>query len=121
MRNGCYEIELVPKAARTAAYTGNDLNSAGCRGLLIAIIASSPGAAPSVTFTVQGKIGDQYYTLLASAAITGAGTTILRISPDLTAAANTIAKDMIPNSFRINAAVGNTDTLTYQVLATLIP
>ncbi len=54
-------------------------------------------------------------TLLASAAKASATTTVLRVSPHLTVAANTIAKDVIPAEVVITVAHSDTAAITYSV------
>ena len=80
-------------------------------------------ATPSVTFTIQGKddLSGKYYTILASAAITGTGTTVLRVYPGLTAAANLTANDVLPGTWRLITTHGDADSITYSVGASLIP
>jgi hypothetical protein len=78
---------------------------------------------PSVVFTIQGysPLGDDYYTILASAAVTGTGTTVLRVFPGATNAANTVANDQLPALWRVNAVHGDADAITYSVNAVLLP
>jgi phosphomannomutase len=70
-----------------------------------------------VVFTIAGvsPAGSTEYTILASAAITGTGLTVLRVSPHLTAAANTIAKDILPAAIKVTATHADTDSITYEV------
>jgi hypothetical protein len=101
--------------ARTATHNSPDLINPGARGLLLVINVTASSATPSVVFTIQGKdpASGTYYTILASTAITGAGQTILRVHPDLTAAANQIAKDILPRTWRVLATHDDTDSITY--------
>ena len=67
-------------------------------------------------FTVLGESpSGATYTILASAAIVGTGLTVLRISPQLTAAANTVAKDFLPSNLKVTATHANGVSLTYSV------
>ncbi len=115
---------VFASAARTADPTpASFVNSDGHRGLHLVIDATAAAATPSVVFTIQGYsgLGDDYYTILASAAITGTGTTILRVYPGLTASANVVANDVLPMQWRVIATHGDADSLTYSVNALLIP
>jgi 5,10-methylenetetrahydrofolate reductase len=108
-------VEFFPSAARTATdSTTQALRSA--QGLFF-INVTSVTATPSVVFTIYGTSpnGSTDYTILASAAVTATGLTVLRVSPHLTAAANTIAKDILPQAVKITAAHGDTDSITYSV------
>ena len=59
------------------------------------------------------------WTILQSAAITDAGTTVLKVRPGITAASNVAVADVLPPAFRIACAHGDSDSLTYSVSAFL--
>ena len=111
------EVTVIASAAYTASQNSADLENPYARGAVIVIDATASAATPSVVFTVKGKsaLGNDYYTILTSAAITGTGTTILRIYPGLTAAANVAVNDVLPRAWRIEAVAGDADSLTYSV------
>ena len=118
------EITYLPSAARTATPTKQDKsNSVDARGMLVVIDVTAVAATPSVVFTIQGKdsLSGKYYTILASAAITATGTTVLRVHPELTAAANLVAKDVVPRIFAIDAVHADADSITYSVGVQLLP
>lgn len=115
---------MLASAARTASVASATFaNIQGHRGIQIVIDATAAADTPSVVFTLQGYsgTGDDYYTILASVAITGTGTTVLRVYPGLTGANNTIANDVLPAQWRVNAVAGDSDSLTYSVAAILLP
>lgn len=114
---------VFASAARTATVASSVFANQGYRGMHLVIDVSAATDTPSVVFTIQGQspLGDDFYTILASAAITGTGTTVLRVYPGLTAAANTIANDVLPHLWRVNAVHADADSITYSVAATLIP
>ena len=122
MRAENREITIFESAARTTSQTGPDMRNRFARGVVLTIDATASAATPSVVFTIQGKstLGSDYYTILASAAITGASTTILRVYPGMTAAANTVANDVLPLYWRVITTAGDADSLTYSVNANLI-
>lgn len=111
--------------AKTATPTPMDFqNSAGNRGLVVVVDTTVvPGANPSNVVTIQGRdpISGKYYTILASAAITGVGTVILRVYPGLVAAANLTVNDVLPLEWRVIVTAGNGNSATYTVAAHLIP
>jgi hypothetical protein len=90
--------------------------------MMAVIDCTSITSTPSVVFTIEGKdpASGKYHTILVSAAIVATGTTVLRVHPDLTAAANTVAKDMVPAVWRIKAVAADTDSITYSVGVSLI-
>lgn len=106
---------LFASAARTA--TSSVTFTTPCQAGVFVINVTASAATPSVVFTIAGvdPASDVAYTILASAAITGAGNTVLRIHPSLTAAANTIAKDMLPEAIKVTATHADADSITYSV------
>ena len=107
--------EIFPSAARTATASATLVTDA-MHGLFF-INVTAVTATPSVVFTIYGlsPVGDTAYTILASAAITGTGLTVLRVSPHLTAAANTIAKDILPAAVKVTAVHAGADSITYSM------
>lgn len=116
------DITLLASAARTASNDTADQTNYNGRGVHIVIDVTAIAATPSVVFTVQGKdaLSGKYYTLLASTAIVGTGTTVLRIFPGATAAANLTANDILPRTWRVSIAHDNADSITYSVGASVI-
>lgn len=116
-------VTVFTSAARTATPTAFDgAAGSGVRGLHLVIDATAVTATPSVVFTIQGgdPVSGKFYTLLVSAAITGTGTTVLRVYPGLTAAANLVASDVLPPKWRVIATHGDADSITYSVAALLV-
>ena len=107
--------ELVfASAARTATLSAT-MPCEATEGLFF-IDATAASATPSVVFTIIGvSPSGTEYTILTSAAITGVGLTVLRISPQLTASANVIAKDMLPAAIKVTATHSDADSITYSV------
>lgn len=112
-----HETQVIfSRAARTATASAT-IPVCSTQGLIY-IDVSAASATPSVVFTIDGIAPtdkSSTYNILTSAAITGTGLTVLRISPHLTAAANTIAKDMLPGAIKVTATHADTDSITYEV------
>lgn len=109
---------LLASAARTASNDTADQRTPGdARGFAVTINVTAASATPSVVFTIQRKdpVSGAYSTVLASAAITGVGTTVLRVYPGLTAAANLTANDLAPDTWRVSIAHADGDSITYSV------
>lgn len=106
---------VFSSAARTA--TSSVTMSTHCMAGVFVINVTAASATPSVVFTIAGisPAASTEYTILASDAITGTGTTVLRIHPELTAAANTIAKDVLPQALKITATHADADSITYSM------
>ena len=114
-------VPIFASAARTATPTDVYFATNGASSVILVIDTTAAGTSPSTVFTIQGYDPDTgtAWTLLASAAITGTGDTILRVAPGLTASANVKADEPIPAYIKINAAHGNATSHTYQVNAHL--
>ncbi len=116
------ETVIYASASRTSDPTVVDQTNNSCVGLVVVINCTAVSGSSSVVFTIQGKNSlGVLYTILASAAIVGTGVTVLRVYPDLTAAANTKATDLIPRTWNIKAVHGTADATTYSVTASLVP
>jgi len=105
---------ILASAARTATAVAT-VACESPEGLFFINVTAVSGTA-SITVTIAGLSPEgAAYTILASAAITSTGLTVLRVSPQLTAAANTIAKDMLPQALRVTSTHANADSITYSV------
>ena len=115
-RESCKDYQpIFASAARTATSSATIVSAQASGVFYINVTAVS--ATPSVVFTIAGvdPISSATYTILASAAITGTGLTVLRVSPHLTAAANMIAQDLLPQALNITATHADADSITYSM------
>lgn len=112
-------VTVLASTARTATPTVDTFQSPDADSLIVVIDVTAATSTPSVVFTIKGydPLSAKTWDILASAAITGTGTTVLRVSPYLTAANNTIAKDIVPAVWTLTAVHGDTDSITYSVAA----
>lgn len=115
-------FEVLPSAARTTDPDPQEFELAGrgyeyTGGLVLVIDATAVTATPALTVTVSGvdRVSGKLYTILASVAIATAVTTVLKIGPGLTAAANTVANDRLPPVFRVTCTHGDADSITYSI------
>lgn len=111
---------VAESEARTATATfGPFANPNAARALILVIEATAEDATASVVFTIRGidLATGVTWDILASAAVTAVGNVVLRVSPDLAAAANLIAKDHVPYTWQLVATHADADALTYQVQA----
>lgn len=114
-------VILAQSAARTATANFAAPRNLYHRGVTVVIDVTAAADTPSVVFTVQGRdpTSGKYYALLASAAVTEAGTTRLTVYPGITAATNAAASLPLPLEWRVNATAADADSLTYSVSALL--
>ena len=112
-----HEATAFASAARTASSNSSDLTNYNARGVKVVIDVTAASATPSVVFTIAGKctLSGKYYAILASAAITGTGTTVLTVYPGATAAANVAVSDVLPRLWRVEAVHADADSITYSV------
>jgi hypothetical protein len=101
-----------------------DLRNPIGRGIRVVLDITAKSGTIDVVVNIYAKdnASGKYILLLASASKTATGTTELLIHPDLTAAANTIAKSLLGDVFKIEVVngAGSTPSATYTVGATLL-
>lgn len=105
-------------AARTATPTPATIdNRDGHSGLEVTIDCTAVTDTPSVTFAIQQYdiASGKWTQLLISAAVTGTGTTRLRVHPALTETANVDAADVLGRQLRVVPTHGDADSITYSV------
>lgn len=115
---------LLASAARTATPAAADLTNFGARGIRVVLdITVDTGGLGSVTVAINGKdpASGKYYNLLTSASKSAVATTVLVVYPTITASANLIAQDVLPQTFQITVTHGDANPLTYSVGYSLLP
>lgn len=107
----------LPSSARTATTNSADLSNAHGTGVNVVLDVSASSGSPSITLKIQGKdvVSGKYYDILSSGAVTAVSTTVLKVYPGLTAAANSVANDIIPATWRVSVEHSNTDSIQYSV------
>jgi hypothetical protein len=117
------ELTLLASAARTATVNTEVTNTPAYRGVIVVIDTTVDPAAASITPHIEGysTLGDDWYTMLTGAAIADVGVITLRVYPGAVAAANTVADDWLPPTWRFRMAVADTDSITYSANAILLP
>ena len=111
--------EVFASAARTATVSSSKFEGSGAQTLTVAIDATAVAATPSVVFTIEryNPIADDWTAVLASAAVTAVGNTVLVVDPSITVVANATASTSVPFTWRVTATAGDADALTYSVYA----
>lgn len=122
VKYGNTDITVLASAARTTTTASSDLTNYNGRGIHLVIEVTAASATPSVVCTIQGKdaLGGAYYTILASAAITGISSNVYRVFPAATAAANSVANDIMPRTWRVNCVHADSDSITYSIGSSVI-
>lgn len=85
------------------------------------VIDVTVGTTLSLTPTIDGfdDASGKWYNLLTGTAITATGTSVLRVYPGFTPAANVTASDFITPTWRFVMTHGNANAATYTVSARL--
>ena len=120
--NEINSVTLFSSAARTATVNGSDQTNRFAKGIVFTVDATAATATPSVVFTLQGKdaLSGKYYTILASAAVTGVATTTYTVFPGAPVTTNVSANMQLPRVWRLIATHADTDSITYSVGGTLV-
>jgi len=94
-----------------------------CRGVVVVAVTTAIGTG-SITVVIEGKdkASGTYYTLLTGVAITTNTTNrYYTVYPGLTAAANVVASDVLPEIWRVRVVANNANPSTFSVgAATLV-
>lgn len=116
MRNK-YNQSVHLSTARTATPTNVEISDKYVKGIQVVINVTASSATPSVVPTIDGHdpLSDTWYNILTGSAITGASAVVLRVHPDLLAAANLTAKDFLPAKYRVVMTHADADSITYSV------
>jgi hypothetical protein len=112
-----YNTSIYQSAARTATPTAVGITDKDVVGVQVVIVTSAVTATPSVVVTIDGldPLSNTFYNILTSAAIATTSTVVLRVHPDIVAAANLTAQDFLPATYRVTMTHGDTDSITYTV------
>jgi hypothetical protein len=115
-------LTFLASAARTTTQTQTDQVNRGHSGIKVVVDTTVFGTG-SVTVTIQGldPTSGKYYTLLASAAIVGTGTTAYTVFPGAPVSANVSANDQLPATWRLLATANNANSQTYSIGYVLLP
>lgn len=111
---------LLPLSARTATPATFQLEGTGRSTAMVVVLAVTAFASgASVTLSVSGYDpgSETTWPLVTSAAVTGTGTTVLKISPGITVAANESVADILPPIVDITVTHSNADSITYALTA----
>jgi hypothetical protein len=114
------DITLLASAARTTTVSTADQTNYNGDAIDVVLDVTNAGTG-SITVTIEGKdaLSGKYYTLLAGAAVVANGTTVYRVGPGLTAAANAVANFRVPRTWRVTVTHNNANPITYSVGASL--
>lgn len=116
-------IVTLAAAGAGTVLSSDQVHRVGSGIKLVVDITAITGTAPTLTVTLLGKdtASGKYYTILASAALSAVGTTVLTVFPGAAVAANVSANDILPRTWQVQAVVaGTTPAVTATIGASLI-
>lgn len=116
-------IGVAPSASRTANFTSPifvSSDSDGTDALLVFVDITSGAANLVVGIKGRDLTSGKDYTILESAALNAAGTTVLRVGPDLTAATGLVAKDYVPDAWLVSVTHSGGIPATYSIGASWV-
>jgi hypothetical protein len=122
MINSPQQVKVLALASRTAnPATVYFKNQSGARELMITTNVTVPGTG-SITTTVGFiSASGAKVPLLSSTALTTAVVNNLSVGIDLTASANAVAKNSVPQQLYVDVVHNNGNAITYSVDAELLP
>lgn len=109
-------VDVTPERAGYSIKVGDEVNVGQILNLHLIIDVTAINLTPSVQVAIQALDGasGKYYDLLTGiAAITGVGTTVLRVGRDIISAAGLSAEDFVPGSLRFSFTHADADSITY--------
>lgn len=115
-------LRIIPSTTVSASSDSGDIANTNAIGGHFVVKTSNSTGSPSVTVTIQGKDTQTgaYYTILQSAAITTDTETVLKVFPGFSTAANSVANDILTNTWRITYSFSGTGSIDLEVGANLV-
>jgi hypothetical protein len=114
-------VIVLPSASRT---TEQNVGVSSVRGhdhahgvAFLIDVTDLEAGTPSITPVIEfiDPASGKKFTILSGAAIATVTSVVLRISPDLVAAANLIASDLVPELMNVRIAVADAQPCTYSI------
>lgn len=108
---------IFASVARTATPTAVTINNLCASGLHLVINVTAKTSSPSIVVSILGidPVSGATYTILAGAAITATGTTVLKVFPGALGDPDLVANDFIPKGLQIAVVHANANSMTYSV------
>jgi uncharacterized protein YggE len=108
---------ILGSAARTATVSVSGIDTGDAPAAYFVLDVTVDGAAASITWKVDylDETSSKYINLLTGAAVADVGTTVYKISPALTAVANSIATEHLPQTLKVTVTHADADSITYSV------
>jgi|SRR6267142_190948 len=125
-----YHVARAPASANEGQWgliaglpVASDALTAPGKFLHLIIDITAITATGTIVVTIYGvdPISGKIYVILASAVLGAVSTTILKVGPGLTAAANLVANDIVPISWGVGVLVATAGPMTFSLGALFMP
>ncbi len=119
--SGGNDLVLIPSAAFTTTQTTVDQINTSGRGVRVVLDMTVVGTG-SVTLEIDAKdvASGKYVAQLTGAAVITNSTNVYVVYPGLTAAANSVASDVLSHTWRVKVVANNANSCTYSVGASML-
>jgi hypothetical protein len=97
--------QLIVYSPETFISTTRKITTGTKAGIFIIDVTTAIGSTLVVTIQAEDPISGKTWDILETASIATTGTTVLRVHPELTASANLIAKDILPQGINVKLVV----------------
>lgn len=115
-------VTVLTSAIRAATTNSSTFGNPGAKGIHLSVDVTVVPGVDTVTPKIQGydETSGKYYDILVGSAIVATGTTVLKVYPGITVAANVSASDVLPTSWRVTMTHSAATNFTYSIGASLI-
>lgn len=114
-------IPLLSSAARTATPNQKQISAEGADvdALIVILNVTAVTATGTLTVKIEGvdPQSNAPWTILQGVAVSATGTYLYKVHPNLPAAANQVAQDIVPTRLRFTVTHGNAVSMTYSLTA----
>ena len=115
-------LTILASGARTTTQTQADQTNLIHHGIRVVLDVTVNGAGGSITLEIDAKdlASGKYVAMLTGSAVTDVRTVTYLVYPSATAAANAVAADHLPLTWRVLVTANNANAVTYSVGAVLL-
>lgn len=120
-RGNLDNITILNEVNQTLTVTSPMMLNYNHRSLIVVLQTTSIGTG-NITLSIQGiePVSTYTWTILAGAAVSSNTTNLYKISPNLTAVANSVAQDLLPRSWQVTVTANNANPTTYAVYGIML-
>lgn len=120
-RNNLDNITLISATNATTTQVSSMQINYNHRSVIVVFQTTAIGTG-NLTLSIQGiePVSNYTWTILSGTAVSTNTTTLYKITPNLSAVANSIAQDLLPRSWQVTVTANNANAATYAVYAIML-